>query len=286
MSARRSSPLTRRRYNPDYHQMGDHTLFHNGATARMFPALGKMSNQQLSEMFAVPEVDRTSERLAEVRFAEQYNDRRMSFRTYDAPVRDEQQNKIIAKGGIVSSTFSNGSRPPTASNTLQSSGKPKTASNYNSRPPTAGGITTDEGLYFTNTIQLHGNKQFKIQTETSAKDALANTIPSLCIGFDVDETLHTDTVRRAKEARAKQTRISSPIKRGTDTTAPPQLYKPFTVGAETNAKRRLENQWYLNSGDNALAACLQQVREKNKIERENGRVARQRYTSSPSRSPR
>lgn len=289
MASRRTSPLTRKRYNPDYHQMGDHTLFHNGATARMFPALGKMSTQQLSELFGVPEVDREAERLAEIRFSEQYNGRRASFRSFDAPVRDEQQNKIIARGGIVSTAFSNDSRPPTASNTLRSSSsRPRTAASSatlrSSRPPTAGTVTED-GLYLTNTIRLHGAKQFKVHNELSAKTSIVNDIPSLCIGFDVDETIHADSVRRANEAKAKQTRISSPIKRKGDDHDPPQVFKPFTIGSETAAKRRLANEWYLNSGNNALAICLQQIKEQNKIDRENRRVAQQRY-QSPTQSPR
>lgn len=241
---RRTSP--RRRHNPYFHQMGDHTLFHNGSTARMFPALSRLKPAELGEMFGVPPADKEAERYEEVMFSEPYAPVPLRFRPVDAPVRDEQQNRIIARGGIVSTSFTNeynlggangnGSgnnspqrRPGTGGGGgLSSASTPQTPDGHGGhnpndplkaypllhagRPAGSGG----NAVYHSETIRLHGSARFKVTTPADAKVAIVNTVPSLNIGFDVDETLRRARNEAAAEDRFKQCLIASRIP-----TAPP-----------------------------------------------------------------
>lgn len=102
-----------RKYNQDVHYMGDHPLFHNAATAKRFPLLATVPQEELASMFSVAPVDKQEERMQELMFYEPHNDKPYDMRAASAkgckpflPTNSYVAKKVIAlpPGSVFCST--------------------------------------------------------------------------------------------------------------------------------------------------------------------------------------
>ena len=72
-------------FDTSRHYGGNHVLFHNNSTSKLFPQLAALSQEQLSTMFNMPLIDREEEKLKELEFGEPHQERISNFRSQAAP---------------------------------------------------------------------------------------------------------------------------------------------------------------------------------------------------------
>jgi hypothetical protein len=94
---------------PPRHYMGNHPLFQSAATAKRFPVLANVPQDELASMFRVATVDRNQERLDELVFHEPHRDRmpllRPHFKSKHASaVAFRPSNSRAAKAAIANTS--------------------------------------------------------------------------------------------------------------------------------------------------------------------------------------
>jgi hypothetical protein len=72
-------------YDESRHYGGNHVLFHNNSTSKLFPQLAAIPQSQLATMFNMPMIDKEEEKLKELEYCEPHQDRRINFRSQATP---------------------------------------------------------------------------------------------------------------------------------------------------------------------------------------------------------
>lgn len=79
------------------HVAGDHALFHSASTAKRFPLLAKVPQQELAVMFNVPPPDPAAQEQEDLMFSEPFNDKAYTFRP-TCRLPEEQKPFLPADG--------------------------------------------------------------------------------------------------------------------------------------------------------------------------------------------
>lgn len=188
--------------------MGDHPLFHNGSTAKLFPAISALSPDRISAMYGVPPVDRRIELEQETLYHEPATviAANYAFREVSSPVREQMRTKLSSRGGTSSLQVSNNGRIPLSTPTNRgrigetSSGyQPPSPYNYtHSRPSTATVTATTRPVPF-----ISGGNPKIARSQISSQERIS----SIFTGFDVDEDIKQKKIRELNESITQQMKI-------------------------------------------------------------------------------
>ena len=193
-----------RTYSPNkfhsrYHKMGDHPLFHNGSTAKMFPAISELPSDRISDLYNVKPVNKQEEYEQETLFHEPLTQvaANYTFRDVDSPVRDQMRQKIGAHHMASTPNSSPFGSPLSIKGRVGDTTNRTTHVSGSSRPGTANSSIPRPPPF------LSGGNPKLARDQISSKDRTT----SMFIGFDVDEGIKQDKLHRQYDSQYQQMKI-------------------------------------------------------------------------------